>query len=36
MAQVWSCTDCSTNPNWGGSRLGGYAGTARGWVLAMR
>lgn len=31
MAQVWSCTDCSTNPNWGGSRLGGYSGTARGW-----
>lgn len=30
-AQVWVCTDCDENPNWNGSRLGGYSGTARGW-----
>lgn len=31
MGQVWVCTDCETTPNWNGSRLGGYSGTARGW-----
>lgn len=31
MGQVWVCTDCETTPNWNGSRLGGFSGTARGW-----
>jgi len=31
MGQVWVCTNCETSPSWGGSRLGGYSGTARGW-----
>ena len=30
-AQAWVCNDCENNPNWGGSRLGGFNGTARGW-----
>jgi hypothetical protein len=31
MGQVWVCTDCETTPNWNGSRVGGFSGTARGW-----
>ncbi len=31
MGQVWVCTNCETSPNWNGSRLGGFSGTARGW-----
>lgn len=29
--QLWACTNCETSPNWNGSRVGGFNGTARGW-----